>query len=154
MIGDENGSYAEQMFQEEVRVEKMLWLPGILPEHPSEDFEQFCEDLPTKAENPLYAALPWLKPFAYSGNEDDDEGLALRVAEALCFRNVRGFLVKFATPVMKPFGADFKGREYSWGYYSMRWVHCKDEADIGRQALAYAAEMRAEEIKRAKSKAA
>lgn len=31
-----------------------------------------------------------------------------------------GFLLKFATPVMKPHGT---GASYSWGHYRMKWVY-------------------------------
>lgn len=63
--------------------------------------------------------------------------------EWLRYSGLLGFLVLFATPVMKhsPEGHS----SYSWGMYGTRWVYADTLDDALQQGLAWVAERRAKE---------
>lgn len=138
---------AAAMFDAEVRVETLIYLPGI---HASEDsypdaFREFCESLPEREDAPLYTQQPKLKPFAAG----DAWPEVFEVADALLMEG--GFLVEAATPVRTPVGKDgaYMG---GWGHYHTEWLYAATEADIARVCVEWAEACHAED--EAKSEAA
>lgn len=79
------------------------------------------------------------------------EGNREEFAEACWRKSCFGFLVQFATPVMKPHFKDGKvsGGSYSWGYYNTGWFYGETFEEATQKALAWAASKREEEEKKA-----
>ena len=127
-------SFAEQLFEADVRVERMFWLPSIAgPEEPPDEFvSEFCENLPENPAHQLYDELPQLKQFAAEGASGAD------VAEALRFVG-GGFLVQGASPVRR-YDRDGASWSSGWGHYRTCWLYAADEAGIVKRLVEWAAE--------------
>lgn len=111
-------------FDANARVETLIYIPGAVADIEAlpETFEDFCENLPEKADHPLYAQCQPLAQFAEAEDYPEPEA----VAEALLWTN--GFLVQAATPVRHYQGGGAYG--YSWGHYYTAWLYAAAEADI------------------------
>jgi hypothetical protein len=123
---------AQEMFDATVRVEKMIYIPGIVAdiEATPDDFdEEFCEGLPESLDASLYVQLPLLRQF--SGGAE-----AVEVAEALLFTD--GFLVQAATPVFDYDDDDSSSASFSWGHYYTAWLYAPDQASISRVCAEWA----------------
>lgn len=106
---------ATLMFDANVRVEAMFWLPGIQCAVPSEFRDFIRDDLPD--DKALLAQLPWLKTFLDGDWELEPDEWPIEFHRKGC----NGFLINLATPVPTDF---FKsGHSFSWGYYQTRWVY-------------------------------
>lgn len=127
----------EKMFHTAVRIERLIWLPGIGCAAP-EDFEEFCEELPDDEGDTLYQQIPCLKRFA----DEDEEREPDAVLDAINWSEIGGFVFQAATPVMKPSPT---GSSYSWGHYYTKWMYAATEAEMCDRAVAWAGEQRAME---------
>lgn len=127
---------AEEMFDAEVRVEAMMWVPGLAAcedSFPDVFEDEFCEGLPQRADDVLYAQLPALARFA----DGDDYPEASNVAETL--RGTPGFLVQAATPTRHYIG-DKGVFSSGWGCYHTAWLYAADETQIPVVCVAWAEE--------------
>lgn len=131
----------ETMFDAEVRVEELIYIPGAVASDESfpKALEEFGEDLPAEEDAEIYKAIPALAPFADENNEPE----AWRVAEALRF--LPGFLVQAATPVRRPYGSGGAFTS-SWGHYHTAWLHAPTEADIATVCAAWAEDRHNEDM--------
>jgi hypothetical protein len=75
--------------------------------------------------------------------ETFDEGEPSEFVEWVYRHKRLGFLVLFATPVMKHISEGHCS--YSWGHYGTRWVYADTLDDALQQGLAWVAERRAKE---------
>lgn len=116
---------ASRLFDETVRVESIIWIPGAVadPESTPEAFrEGFVEDIISGNFHELLDALPRLKRIL----KDADFADTIEIADALLF--TPGFLVKLATPIR-----DFRDGDvssFSWGYYRTGWIYVETEAGL------------------------
>jgi len=111
-------SLARKFYNETARLENMVLLASVLgeidsmPEVMEEDFlQEGIEDMVS-----CFGPMPDEIKEAYE-LEDYSEFLGW-----LLDNDRFGFLLKFATPVMKP-SASGNGASYSWGHYRMKWVY-------------------------------
>jgi hypothetical protein len=136
---------SEKLFDETVRVEAIIWIPGAVadPESTPDAFrEGFFEDIIDGNTDELMRSLPGLKRAL----KDSEFAEVIDVAEALLF--VPGFLVKLATPI-REFYAD-GGSSFSWGCCRTGWIYVEKEVDLEPSVINWA---RAE-VGRQKAKAA
>lgn len=109
-------SLARKFYNATARLEHMVLLASVLgeidsmPDVMEEDFLR--EDVDDMVS--CFGPLPDEIKEAYE-SEDYSEFLGW-----LLDNDRFGFLLKFATPVMKPIG---NGASYSWGHYRMKWVY-------------------------------
>jgi len=125
-------SYSGLMFDNFLRIEAALWIPGTVTdfECTPDAFKEFVGELPDDKGDILFRQLPVLFEFDECSPPDN-------VARALLY--VPGFLIKAATPV---FGGD---GSYSWGYFRTKWLYAPDEHKIASVAIAWAETVRAAE---------
>lgn len=136
---------SERLFDETVRVEHIIWIPGAVadPEATPDAFrEEFVEWLVDGHSSELVAALPSLK-YVVENSEDMQAG---DVAERLIY--TPGFLVQLATPVREFHGGDTSS--FSWGYYRTGWIYVASEAELEPEIIKWAQA----EVDRQKAKAA
>lgn len=143
----------QRMFDLDVRVEQMFWIPGQVAQ-PTHEFRDFLsDDLPDATE--VHAKLPWLKECAETYADDKGE----TVIGEFSFKRLDGFIIQLATPVPIQF---FDERSYTstWGYIQTKWFYVAtldevpDLAKAWREVVhARAREKLAKPKKRAKSKA-
>lgn len=131
-------STAEEVFDLNVRVENMVWIPGIGDVDATADAfsRNFVEWLPESEDAPIYKALPQLLPFA------SEDGASEAAYVAMAIYHVPGFLVEVARPVMTPLGANMT---FSWGHYYTAWLYAKDEASLLPVIREWAAELDAKD---------
>lgn len=124
-------SPAQRFFDSSVRVEKLMWIPGIAAE-PSEELEDFLDqELPDASQ--VKEALPWLEAL-YERHKDVETVLGEFV-----WKRVEGFLAMLSTPIPQQF---FNlGYQCSWGYTQQRWVYAKDLDELTDIAEAFHAEV-------------
>jgi hypothetical protein len=135
---------ASRMFDASVRVDQMLWIPGM-PEG-NEAFEDFLEnDLGETYAQQVTEALPWLAKCAKEYDNDMET-----ICGELAIKRVAGFLVHMSTPVPTNFHKSGNGYQCSWGYTRGRWVYVETMDDLVDLAEAFGAEV----VERERSKAA
>lgn len=104
------------------RIEHLILIPAAIGQgegcYPAAFSDEFCENLPERADAPLYKQVPALAKFA----DGEDWPDASEVAEALYFGRCTGFLIQAAQPVMTAFYPT-GGYSYSWGYYHTEWLY-------------------------------
>lgn len=132
----------EEVFDSEnVRIEKMFWLPGALGcGTPSDEFCEFIEEasddmapLVLKSLPELGRAIEGAAAEGYSDRETAEE-----VAGILLRNRRRGFLLYVSTPVTinhKPGSYTF-----SWGYTHNAWLYADAIEDVAPTCAAWAAE--------------
>lgn len=139
----------DRMWDAQARIERMFLLAGAICgiEAPCHDLEEMLEDGDL---DDLVKCFPDIPKALVTDIEDGDtEGLL----EWLVRHGRLGFLVQFATPVMKPVGKDLKVRESSWGCYSCKWVY-GDTLEAALEAgFAWVAEQRKAEDRKARETA-
>lgn len=97
------------------RIEKMFLLAGVLAdESMPQDVEDFFTDEDFKTYKEIFGKIP-----GYVKDDMDDGGSSALPAWLLDTGKL-GFLVQFATPIMKQCG---KGATFSWGCYYTKWVY-------------------------------
>jgi hypothetical protein len=120
---------AQLMFDASVRIEKMLWIPGVCA-GATDDFKDFIDDDLLDAEE-VHRALPWIKHFA------EKEWPAEDILCELARKNANGFFVQLATPVPSNFSKS-GGYCSSWGHYRTKWFYFDSLEAIGQGAVAWA----------------
>jgi hypothetical protein len=136
---------ATRMFDAQVRVEAMFWLPGIQCACPRE-FRDFIEsDLADAKE--LLKQLPWLKTFLKNPDwqlEPDEWPVEFYR------KGCNGFLVNLATPIPHDFTKDGRGHQFSWGHYQCRWVYFESLDALPDYAEGFRKEIIARELAKEK----
>ena len=116
---------SSRLFDETVRVESIIWIPGAVadPESTPEAFrEGFVEDIIDGNSSELLASLPRLKRIL----KDEDFADTVEIADALLF--TPGFLVKLATPIRDFHDGNISS--FSWGFYRTGWIYVETEAGL------------------------
>jgi hypothetical protein len=140
--------HAKRIFDAEVCVEKVIWLPGLAAQ-PSDDFRDFIEEELTDAHD-VQKALPWLCGCAAECDNDLEE-----IGSAFVRKNLTGFLVRLSTPVPREFHPDGKSYSYSWGWTQLCWFYFDtfdalvERAEAWRNEVVDAARGAAKKSKRA-----
>lgn len=134
---------AELFFDADVRVEQLIYIPGLAAcdeAYPDVFEDEFVGWLPEETASPIYDQLPVLKRFA----DEEEELEAWQVGEALRF--TRGFLVQAATP-----GRHYRAEDVfssGWGNYWTAWLYAPDEASIARVCAEWAETMHAKDLQK------
>lgn len=135
MVTAEDKTIQSRMILDEatVRVEFMFYIPSLTSGvSQTNEFKDFCEDLPENRNHPLYVSIPALLN-SLDENDFDPEF----VCEDLMHSGVGGFIVQAATPVFK-YHADGRSHHYSWGHYYTEWLHVPDEDSIATSLAVWA----------------
>lgn len=137
---------ADELFNAGLRVERIIWLPGIVcADAPPEDFADFVDHLEMEPEHPCFEVVPELKPVA------DADFLTAQVALEYML-GATGFLVQGASPVRHYTGSD--GSFYSgWGEYNTKWFRVASVDEIPAVLIAWAEELHAKRKARHDAKA-
>lgn len=127
----------EKLWDETVRMERVIFLAGALAAGDSmpDDLEKFFNDEDTETIEKCLGQIPeWLDLEAI---RQRTEG----IFEWLSSEEKLGFLVKFATPVMKVYAEN--SRSFSWGYYKIKWIYAETIDEAVGKGLAWTNECRA-----------
>lgn len=117
-----------------VRIEKCIPLFGAFScDEPSAELEEFFDEASDADFDRLFHGL-----------DVDNMDTFL---QSLILSERLGFLVQIATPVMRPFGGT--SFQYSWGHYYTRWIYADSIQHLVDQAVAWAAERRESEKRKA-----
>lgn len=129
----------EKLYDATVRIERIIYLAGAMAATDafSDDLNDFLDEEDDVITKCLGGIPEWVDLTARNSERADWVWEWLRGAGKF------GFLVRFATPVMKPVS---KGaRSYSWGYYNTEWVYAESVDEAVEKGLAWAEVMRADE---------
>lgn len=108
------------LFDNTVRVESVIFLPGNDVADCSDDLRDFIDGKTNDEINEAFGQ----KILRPAGASDDDGDLSERreaVLEALYSNGAWGLLVQIASPVKTFLAGGVKS--YSWGHYRTRWIH-------------------------------
>lgn len=141
-MGDSQRDAVDVFDQSNVRIEKLIWLPGAVGcGNPSEDFEEFIEEatdgLMTDA---VFTALPELKGLL---EMVEQEGLSAReaaeeIAGSLLHKKRLGFLIFVNTPVTSNHRVG--AYTFSWGHCYCEWLYVPTFEQIPEACANWAAE--------------
>jgi hypothetical protein len=122
-----------------LRMDKVIVLAGALtdPECPCNELREFIEDEDEETLRQLFPKAP-NDLFEESCSET-----SWQFCEWLSDSGTLGFLVQFATPVMRR--TSKTSRSFSWGHYYTEWVYAETLEVAAEKGLAWAAKKRAEE---------
>lgn len=124
-LADMHRKIADEFFDENIRIEKIIWLAGNMDE-PSDDLCEFLEF----AEKDELAALFGIK--ITKEMQDRSELLSALARACKC-----GFLVEVATPVPRDFHGD-SGFSFSWGHLTTHWIYTEAlDADFASICIAW-----------------
>lgn len=119
-------SFTERLEQADVRIEKMIWIPGATSASGGQHddlFDMICDDLYDSKDVPeITARLPSIEGLLSQDKPDWDE-----VVE--CFIGVDGFFVSMSTPVPTKFYDD-GGYSSSWGYCQLKYAYAETLDEI------------------------
>ena len=140
---DHNDTVMDRFSNHGARIEKMIYLAGVLGESEafSEDAKEFLfesdwEDL----ENTL-GEIPQYVKDAFS---DDRE---YELIEWMFTEGKLGFAVQFATPVRTPVGDN--AANMSWGHYYTKWVYGNTVNDAMEAGFKWCSDMKAKDLAKA-----
>lgn len=129
------------------RVESMTLLAAVLVDESLPTYlEDFFEDEDIEDLERCFGPLP---DYLRDELEERDMG---GVVEWLVRNDKLGYLIQFATPVMRPYKlkSGTCGASYSWGHYARRWVY-GDTLDAALdQGFEWVKKQREKEVTRAK----
>lgn len=132
-----------KLFDATLRIDKVIVLAGALsdPDSPCGELDEFIDyEGDTETLQRLFPNIP-----RRILNEDGDALVEL-VCEWLSESGSLGYLVQFATPVMKRITKT--AWSFSWGSFYTRWEYAETFEAVVEKGLAWAAEMRAKEKKK------
>lgn len=130
----------EKLEQATARIERIIYLAGAMAaiDRFPDDLNDFLNDEDDDTIAECFGETPDWVDLPLRGDES-----AVWVCEWLRDAGKFGFLVQFATPVMKPYSPT--GRTFSWGYYSTKWIYAETVEEAIDKGLAWVAERRAKE---------
>jgi hypothetical protein len=141
-------SIREKLGNATLRIENMILLAGAIVDEDSLSpplAELFDYDFDAKLIRECFPTVPDHVAAA------DDDDLQWQLVEWLIETETLGYLVQFATPVMRPAGAS--GMAYSWGNYYTKWVYADTLDGAVANGIAWSKKMRAKEKKKKKDAA-
>lgn len=137
-----NKNLAQKLENATARIQALLHIGGMLTDGDSipDPLRELLEDLNDKELAKLFPGIPgWVAESIVSEDFSEFAGWVHQ-------ENRLGFLVQFATPVMR---GDKKCRTYSWGYYRTQWVYAETLAKAVNLGLGWVAECRTKELQEA-----
>ncbi|HRY03855.1 MAG TPA: hypothetical protein P5256_12045, partial [Beijerinckiaceae bacterium] len=106
-----------------VRVERIIWIPGIGADALSDDFKDFCESaLDSDRLHRTLNALPAVKKWNACAEHDPD-AVAEGLAEDLASARSAGFFIQGATPMRNYTSKNAQSYTFSWGAYHTCWLY-------------------------------
>jgi hypothetical protein len=139
----DDNDIAQSLFDANVRIEEMFWIPGICAGAPRA-FKDFLQDeLADDCAPAILEALPFLKGFS-DGVPDAEEVLA-----EMAMRRKNGFIFQAATPRPYEYRPD-GSYSFSWGSYYTKWMYADSLEQAANMAIGWAAAV----LDEAKAKAA
>lgn len=129
---------SQRLFDATARVEKVLWIEAMLTEMDTEhpEFSSFLEN---SSDEDIKRAFPEASAKLVKSLAQGTESFS----EWLIMRNVKGFLVQFATPVRKYLSKNTFAS--GWGYYATRWVYGATLDDALKAGFEFVEDQRAKE---------
>jgi hypothetical protein len=137
---DKPRDYAEELDNATVRIDHLIWLPGLVTTDTHLDvpsFEEFIEEV-FDYESVEIENLPELKTTLELAAEENlnRSDFAEELASRFAFNRRNGFLAKIATPVTS--NHKDRGYTFSWGHYRTNWIYAETIDDLTNQAVAWA----------------
>lgn len=120
------------------RIETLLHIGGMVTDCDSMP-EVLREMLGEQDDKQLSQLFPNIPKRVIEALDDDDLS---EFAEWVHLEGRLGFLVQFATPVMRHYAG---AKTYSWGYYRTHWFYGETLQQATERGLEWAAECRAKE---------
>ncbi|MFA4899923.1 MAG: hypothetical protein WC563_10390 [Brevundimonas sp.] len=150
-MSDQTITSQENWYDGLCRIEHLIHIASqVSVERPADVFsETFIDSLPEDAQALLYQQCPVLSTFG----EQDDAPDAEEVAEILAMRNVQGFFIQAAQPVVQHF-YESGGYSYSWGWYHTEWLYAATASDIEAVVWAWSANRLTKDREKAAAKKA
>lgn len=143
-----NKQLSRKLEQATARVETMIHLGCMVTDASS--LPEALDDL-LQDDDTLVQAFPdmpeWVKAALDSRHERGEA-----FSEWVCQEEKFGFVIQFATPVMRNIDKNGCG-SYSWGYYSTRWVYGETLEEAVTNGIAWVAKRRAAEIEKQNARA-
>lgn len=115
--GNMNSDAAESLFDGDIRVEKIIWLAGILTS-PNDDFEELIRDEEVEG----LAKIIGVEAAKLCSDEDPEEVESEEILQTLCWLGKEGFLVNCSTPIPEVIN-ESGTYQSSWGYYTSGWFY-------------------------------
>lgn len=132
------------LFDANVRIERIIWIPGIgSADALCDDFKEFCEsEIDCSTLHPTLKAVPAFEKWARS-IDDDPDLVAEELAVDLAITRAAGFLVQGATPFRHHRSKTDQAYTSGWGNYHTQWLYAATPAAITSVLVAWAADMAA-----------
>jgi hypothetical protein len=144
-----NKQLHEQLEQATARIEALIHIGGMLTDPDS--LPNAIERLLEEDDDTLSHAFPDIPDWVKEALDDlAERGYAF--FEWAHQNNKLGFVVQFATPVMRDVDGD-GGGTFSWGHYCTRWVYGETLEEAAKRGLEWVAERRAAELEKERGKA-
>jgi hypothetical protein len=133
-----NKEIAQQLEDVTARIEALIHIGGMLTdsERIPDSIREMLSELDGEQIDELFPGIPdW-------AIENSDDGDYSDFTDWVYEQGRLGFLVQFATPIMR---GDESCRTYSWGCYGTRWVYAETLSEAVELGLKWVAERRAQE---------
>lgn len=144
-----NKQLYEQLEQANARIESLIHLGGMVTD--GDSLPDVIDDLLQEDDDTLEEAFPGMPEWVKDALDDRHErGPAF--AEWIHEEGRLGFVVQFATPVMRNVDEDGCGT-FSWGHYYTHWTYGETLEEATTQALSWVAERRANELQKQRAEA-
>lgn len=154
-IDSRNATINDLLEQATIRADQIIHLGSMVTDSDAipDCLQDFLDDLDERIEASLCEDMPWLHELL-EDTEEDTEPMAQLFNEQLYRYACYGYLVKYATPVMKAYksGSEWRSGIYSWGYYTTQWFYGESLEETTRKAIAWAEQCRADEKAKAEAK--
>jgi len=134
---NEMTKHVERLEQANVRIEKLIWVPGaVAAMSVPEDLQELLgsELYNNKAKDQILGKLPKLAPLLESEEEPDED----LISDALY--RVSGYFAQMARPIPTDFLSEHS-HAFSWGYYQTKWVYVDDMDELVTLAEAFSEEV-------------
>lgn len=143
-----NKQLFEKLLEQTARIQSIIHIGGMVTD--GDSLPDAIDDLLEEDDATLEQCFPdmpdWVKQEL---NDRHMRGSAF--VEWVLQSEKLGFVVQFATPVMRNLGEG--SRSYSWGYYCTHWVYGENLEEAVTKALSWVSDCRAKEMKKQSAKA-
>lgn len=139
----------DQMEEATARIEVVLHIGGMVT---GDSLPEALDDLLHEDDQALESCFPDMPEWVKSALDTHGERQTAFADWVLDIGRL-GFVVKFATPVMRNVDEDGCGT-YSWSAYYTHWVYGETLEDAAQAGLAWVAQRRADELETQRRKSA
>lgn len=134
---------SRKMYDENLRIEKIVYLAGQLGESIAEDAKDLLEDSSVEDLNDIFGTLPQYMIEAIEDGHDEE------IASWLIDEGKLGYVVQFASPIRERFGGS-KFFSMSWGYYRTKWIYGETIEETIRTGMNWAKSMSDKDMEKKK----